>query len=609
VDGSEQSGPPTLFLSVQKDDVIKANYALVGLGDLLCRAAADQRYKLQQVRAVFVDQTVALMSLPSLLDVLYQAGREQVTVVSSSQRVESLIRIIHPYKQHPVVRTCQVPPETNCWWKIYQDEYILVHATRRSDQVLYLYTLLRWKETKSSFLALPSALLPHLRDLLQDLPLQDSRPLEVCAVIFIFEMEDVMLDALPWVPEHIPYYIVAPTSNNLLVRAQRLSQFFHDMNPILFPLRLPAVGISSRQLPTGTSLIFSSRDEHKMVNRMEDIWRETIRPERQRWMEGLLSFAAEPTADENEISLDDDDDETEDTTTLRLLVLGTGCAAPSPYRGASGYALLFPNDCSVVLEAGEGFVTQWHRYADGRSVNTIRLIWISHAHLDHYGGLVHLLKCIHASKTNHEPPKNKRRKLPCPYVVAGKKVLQYLLHMFDAPDEYYCGVEQSDIQQTRIIYESIPAIAFWEDVRVDHSCHQAYGMVAGFCGRTKNDIYLFCFSGDTTPCIRLTRSCQAHMKRMAKEGIDFLLHEATFGDSEHEKQMASSKKHSTFKGALLVATDINAKKTLLTHFSQRYESTPVLDDSGGKVVGLATDGLLLKLQRGKLGSHASLKGL
>ncbi|GAX25073.1 hypothetical protein FisN_10Lh269 [Fistulifera solaris] len=479
VDGSEQSGPPTLFLSVQtKDDVIQANYAVVGLGDLLCRAAADQRYKLQQVRAVFVDQTVELMSLPSLLDVLYQAGREQVTVVSSLPRVESLIRTIHPYKQHPVVHTCQVPPETNCWWKVYQDEYILVHATRRSDRVLYLYTLLRWEETKSSsFLVLTSALLPHLRDLLQDLPLQDSRSFQVCALIVIFETKDVMMDALAWVPEHIPYYIVAPTSNNLLVRAQRLSQFFHDRNPTLFPLRLPAVGLSSRQLPTGTSLIFSSsRDEHKMVNRIEDIWRETIRPERQRWMEGLLSFAVEvePTADENEISLDDDDDETEDTTTLRLLVLGTECAAPSPYRGASGYALLFPDDCTVVLEAGEGFVTQWYRYADGRSFNTIRLIWISHAHLDHYGGLVHLLKCIHASKTNHESPENKRRKLPSPYVVAGKKVLQYLLHMFHVPDEYYCGVEQSDIQQTRIIYESIAPIAFWEDVRVNHSCHQAY---------------------------------------------------------------------------------------------------------------------------------------
>ncbi|GAX18531.1 hypothetical protein FisN_10Hh269 [Fistulifera solaris] len=472
VDGSEQSGPPTLFLSVHKDHVIQANYALTGLGDLLCRAAADQRYKLQHVRAVFADHD--LLSLPALLDVLYQAGREQVTVVSSFPRIESLIRTIHPYKQHPVVRICQVPSETDCWWNVYQDEFILVHATRRSNHVLYLYTLFQWKETiKSSFLVLPSAYLPHLHDLLQDLPLEDSTPLEICALIVICETNDV--EVATWVPDHIPYYIVAPTSNNLLVRAQRLSQYFHNIHPNLFPLRLPEGNILSQQLTTGTSLIFSPRNNHTMVHRMEDIGRETIRPERQRWMEGLLSF--EPIADENEIYLnddDDDDDETEDTnTTLRLLVLGTGCAAPSPYRGASGYALLFPNDCTVVLEAGEGFVTQWHRYADGISFNTIRLIWISHAHLDHYGGLVHLLKCIHASKRNQDSPEHKRRKLSCPYVVAGKKILQYLEHMFDVPNDYYNGVEQSDIQQTGNIYESIAPIAFWEDVRVDHSCHQA----------------------------------------------------------------------------------------------------------------------------------------
>lgn len=214
-----------------------------------------------------------------------------------------------------------------------------------------------------------------------------------------------------------------------------------------------------------------------------------------------------------------------------------------------------------------------------------------------------MLQCIHKSRHDQRRPDgkhadSKRLKWQSPHVVAGKKILQYLEHMFDdvQRNEFYQGVEQSDRQQTNKIYETIAPIAFWEDIRVDHSCHHAYGFLAGFSSSSNaNDIYLFCFSGDTTPCIRITRSCQFHSNRLAKTGVDFLVHEATFGDSDHEQQMAVSKRHSTVMGALLVARDIQAKRTLLTHFSQRYDSMPALSDTGDRIVGFAADGLLIKL--------------
>jgi hypothetical protein len=105
----------------------------------------------------------------------------------------------------------------------------------------------------------------------------------------------------------------------------------------------------------------------------------------------------QPTAtdDDNQIDLDDclddhadDEDGTismdvaasVDTPSVDLLCLGTGCAAPSPHRGSSGYAILLNPTTTFVIDVGEGFVTQWNRHAQHRQcLSTIRIIWISHA--------------------------------------------------------------------------------------------------------------------------------------------------------------------------------------------------------------------------------------
>jgi hypothetical protein len=114
-------------------------------------------------------------------------------------------------------------------------------------------------------------------------------------------------------------------------------------------------------------------------------------------------FAETTPEDDNEIDLDgcfDEDTETQEegtigpiadaaandvpasweTPSVDLLCLGTGCAAPSPHRGSSGYALLLDPTTTLAIDAGEGFVTQWNRHAQHRRcLSTIRVIWISHA--------------------------------------------------------------------------------------------------------------------------------------------------------------------------------------------------------------------------------------
>lgn len=110
-----------------------------------------------------------------------------------------------------------------------------------------------------------------------------------------------------------------------------------------------------------------------------------------------------------------------DPAVPHVLVLGTGCASPSPVRGSSGYALLCPSGSDGcgggtrffhsfkprlalmgLVECGEGTLMSLSRYLLSSSTGSkkerkshdlmmwlqdLRFIWISHGHLDHYSDL------------------------------------------------------------------------------------------------------------------------------------------------------------------------------------------------------------------------------
>lgn len=361
-------------------------------------------------------------------------------------------------------------------------------------------------------------------------------------------------------------------------------------------------------------------------------------------------------ADENEIDLEDGneshDDMIEETLHTsedhvkllpHLLVLGSGCAAPSPYRGASGYALILPSPANatppadsthddaqlslvVAIDVGEGYCTQWNRFAGDRPFSSIQVIWISHAHWDHYGGLVTLLLQIYQEKQLQEQRHqfnslhsddvrpNKRYRTGCPlgqvtkganrrcqppWVVAPIQVLQFLNLVFDEPAKYFREVHSNDASTVTHAFSSVSInefnpFSFWENVRVDHSC-QAYGFVVGL--RYGGSPFIFCFSGDTRPSLRLVQVCRDFSKMYGAGGrVDFLLHEATF--DEGEKHMSLTKKHSTVQEALSVARDVDARRIMLTHFSQRYDSVPNIDEESNRfncrmMVGFALDGVLV----------------
>ena len=221
--------------------------------------------------------------------------------------------------------------------------------------------------------------------------------------------------------------------------------------------------------------------------------------------ECLVRLSIPDNVDNNEIDLDDSlsdcdiaevrgcaDDRTKDGTSSKVLnqnafslsphiiMLGTGCATPSPLRGSSSYGLFVPtslNDCaalvlSALIECGEGTLTGLLRHLPASFIDHVSdssatrlevqlmhvcFIWISHSHLDHYGDLPIVVQAIANAKLklgriSHRPSD----KL---LVIAPSKVLKYLdvlLHQPYSPknksgggasrQQMYVGVSHRDFQ-------------------------------------------------------------------------------------------------------------------------------------------------------------------
>ena len=373
----------------------------------------------------------------------------------------------------------------------------------------------------------------------------------------------------------------------------------------------------------------------------------------------------------------------------RLVVLGTGSATPSAYRGASGYALILPSADNVqethrtnrqqnycgnanaglglgrvtehgceqvgddqiyLLDCGEGVSTMLSRNCGHLNdwTRRVRGIWISHAHLDHYGGLPTLLRLLckerksvattigsTAEQRIRKRPRHSANEtpalfgsqnrgnttIPVPWVVAPVKVLQYLDLVLDchhgrSKDGTMICFEPRLHHDPRLPLSggSSPFFHF-ENLRVHHNCCPAFGLLVGW--KRKNNIsggsvdQFLCYSGDTRPSQNLVRCCnralqqqQCHTtSRLYKSSNRngnrnnnennnynnadlFLIHEATFRDAE--SAMAYQKKHSTIGEARMVATDIpGCSRVLMSHFSQRYDNVAVLPGTTTTGIGSA----------------------
>lgn len=364
-----------------------------------------------------------------------------------------------------------------------------------------------------------------------------------------------------------------------------------------------------------------------------------------------------------------------------MLVLGTGCAAPSPLRGSSGYGLLLPqlldatNDIGTskgfssevllltsIIECGEGTVNALQRHlpfvcadvADPKSnlqmhLRHVKFIWVSHAHYDHYGGLPAVVSKIHEARVQHkrrakakvDQQAGKQARVealePSVLVVAPRKVLDYLNialqncgqntkpggkrtsllfqgYTHHQTQSWWPALASTQLARLSLQPTSAPyayrPFSFWTNVRVEHSCFNAFGFVTGlrvprggiagdYCGgdfrQAAEPTVTLAYSGDSRPCWNFVQHCRSN----CGGELCYLLHEASFDEADQDK--ALEKKHSSLSEALKVAEDVKAHKVILTHFSQRYTSFPPMKlpsasiATNKPVVTFAMDGMMIPL--------------
>ena len=595
------------------------------------------------------------------------------------QAIQDTIELIVPShrSQHPRVQLCCVPrslptdTDPSCWWMVYRDDYIVVHSKRvqqgalppdspaavlpqqsiPTDSVVYLVTLLCHERPFSSLAVVSGTLHPtRLEDALRQLPVMTDTGNQDAPDIPVASWGLSVGSALTLSPatgaRDMTWFYTSPCpegvlDGGLLVRAQQQSTAWHAGKPQWFPWNkaetndddaAQQVSNDWTHLRTGCSVVLnhSLRESRRVVDRMRQLKQyvpddaATISTSSRSSLPMQCDFGMPSTVDENEIDLDDEEEQIDDpetaassnqASTTRLLVLGTGCAAPSPYRGSSGYALLLRDDFTFVFEVGDGFLTQWSRYSS-RSLLSIRVIWISHAHWDHYGGLAVLLSKLAElrQKRNAEvgvafvPAEQNRERLETggfvdvPLVLASGKILKYLDRFFGETSNYFMGANIG--RQARHASEMICRltarsnngetfpVTFFDIVRVDH-CADSFGFVIGLNQRQQQAPFVFCFSGDTRPCSRLVSSCQLCGEQWSMGVVDVLLHEATFDQAE--ASMSIAKKHSTVKEAIDIGQSMRALRILLTHFSQRYSSPPDHDNIASGTSTPMFDGVLVPL--------------
>lgn len=300
---------------------------------------------------------------------------------------------------------------------------------------------------------------------------------------------------------------------------------------------------------------------------------------------------------------------------LKLTFLGTSSSRPTVRRGVSSLAVQREGDLHL-FDCGEGTQRQMMRFAVGFSV---RGIFLTHLHADHYLGLPGLLRtmCLQA--------REEELVVYCPagreadaraIVVAGGERLTFPLRVeglapgaaarFDgyevravrtehtAPSVGYALVEPDrlgrfDVERARAA--GVPEGPLFgrlhrgEDVALpDGRAVRASDLVGPpRPGRT------LVYTGDTRPCATI---------REAARGADLLVHEATF--MHEEVGRARDTRHSTAREAGEVAEAAGVGRLALTHFSARYSELPhrlaaeARGAFGGEVIA-AEDGLAIEL--------------
>ncbi|KAF3022509.1 hypothetical protein E8E14_011596 [Neopestalotiopsis sp. 37M] len=253
-----------------------------------------------------------------------------------------------------------------------------------------------------------------------------------------------------------------------------------------------------------------------------------------------------------------------------VITLGTGSALPSKYRNVSATLVRVPGYGNYLFDAGENTLGQLRRTFGDELPSVIRdlkVIWISHLHADHHLGTASVIKAWHNETRESNPAATLR-------VASHVHMIDWLREYSQIEDFGYERLTFTSISQydnaTRIcdtgVFTAEEQQAYGlekiDACYVDH-CHGALAVVFTWPSGLK-----VAYSGDCRPSDSFVQIGQ---------GTTLLIHESTFDDELQGDAMA--KKHSTMSEAIDVGRRMGARRIMLTHFSQRYQKIPSLDET------------------------------
>ncbi|GFS29622.1 zinc phosphodiesterase ELAC protein 2 [Nephila pilipes] len=264
--------------------------------------------------------------------------------------------------------------------------------------------------------------------------------------------------------------------------------------------------------------------------------------------------------------------------------LGTGSSIPSKVRNVSAILVKSSESEYMLMDCGEGTYGQILRLYGNQEKDillNLSVIFISHMHADHHLGLIKVLK-------EREIFLKKSQKEHKPILLIGPKHLYKWLKAysrnFEKLNSLFRFVECSSLEYDELfnthkenVFHNCPDLLI-STVPVNH-CPDAHGVIVSSISSKWKLVY----SGDTMPCTRLIS---------AGKDCSLLIHEATMEEDLAEE--AVIKRHSTTSEAIKVGEEMNAKYTILTHFSQRYAKVPLFTEDFHGLVGCAFDNMKVR---------------
>jgi ribonuclease Z len=274
---------------------------------------------------------------------------------------------------------------------------------------------------------------------------------------------------------------------------------------------------------------------------------------------------------------------------LSIFFAGTAGSVPTARRGLPA-ALVRRGGDKLLIDCGEGTQRQLVRTV---GLPEVTEVFLTHLHVDHWLGLPGMVKSFDLRErsvpmTIYGPPGTQALMDVMRQTVLGR--LRYRLTVVDLEPDAIVEFDGYEVHALRVRHRGEAyGYALIEDDRpgrFDAELAASLGVTPGpdfgrlqrgesvggvtpaqVVGQTRRGRRVV-FSGDTAPC---------DMVRVAADGADLLVHEATFTSEERERARETG--HSTAAQAADLAREAGVELLALTHVSTRYAGHEIRDEA------------------------------